>query len=545
MNQRPAIFLALLFFAFCGCAQSQAQSHTQPHTRSPHTRSHRRPQTAARTPVSPPLALVVNRLLADPAVARAHWGISVVTLDGRQVFSLNDRQLFQPASNAKLFTTAAAFALLPPTLTYTTNVVAEGAVDAAGTLHGSVAILGAGDPNISGRALPYGSKTERPNPPLAALEDLADQVVRAGVHSVQGDVVGDDTWYPLERYGEGWGVDDIEWLYGAPVSALTVNDNAVFLNVTPAGVPGDVPTAQWDPPVSYYTLSNSMTTVARGVVQHPGIERTPGSLEVRLFGTTAIGTDGVHAGLAIEDPAQFAAQALLEMLRQRGITVSGRAAARHRLSVDTQGSQAEMSEPLALRPITATTVTPLTGGHRVLATHVSAPMAEDLVVTNKVSQNLHAELALRTLGKLLANDGSFPQGARVVRQFLINAGVQPEQFFFYDGSGLSADDLIAPRAATTLLAYAARQPWGAAYRATFPVAGVDGTLATRFFRSPLRGKLFAKTGTLAEASALSGYMIGASGRTLAISILVNDRYPGSDAERTAMDKLAEAIAALD
>ncbi len=536
MNERPGIVLALLLAASSGCMQAHAHGQIHATARKP---GHPHPA------VSQPLARAVNRLLADPAVAGAHWGISVVSLDGRQVFSLNDRQLFQPASNAKLFTTGAAFALLPAALTYTTNVVAEGAVDSAGTLHGPLAILGAGDPNISGRALPYGARTERPNPPLAALENLADQVVRAGVHSVQGDVVGDDTWYPLERYGAGWGVKDLEWLYGAPVSALTVNDNAIFLNVTPGALPSSVPTAQWDPPISYYTLSNSMRTVARGVAAHPGIDRTPGSLEVRLFGTTALGTDGVHAGLAIEDPAQFAAQALLEMLRQRGITVSGHAAARHRLSVDTQPPLEEMSEPLALRAVAALTVEPPTGGHRILATHVSPPLAQDLVVTNKVSQNLHAELALRTLGKLLANDGSFPQGARVVRQFLINAGVRPQEFFFYDGSGLSAEDLIAPRAATMLLAYAARQPWGAAYRATLPVAGIDGTLGTRFVRSPLKGKLFAKTGTLAEASALSGYLIAASGRTLAFSILVNDRHPGSDAELAVMDKLAEAIAARD
>jgi D-alanyl-D-alanine carboxypeptidase/D-alanyl-D-alanine-endopeptidase (penicillin-binding protein 4) len=202
MNERRAIFLALLFFAYPACAPSLIDAQSQPQPQTPpqtHTQTHRRPHPpAAHTPASQPLSLVVNRLLADPAVARAHWGISVVALDGRQVFSLNDGQLFQPASNAKLFTTAAAFALLPATLTYTTNVVAEGPVDAAGTLHGSLAIMGAGDPNISGRALPYQAATEHPNPPLAAplavLENLADQVVRNGVHSIQGDVLGDDTW---------------------------------------------------------------------------------------------------------------------------------------------------------------------------------------------------------------------------------------------------------------------------------------------------------------------------------------------------------------
>ena len=113
-------------------------------------------------------------------------------------------------------------------------MVAEGPIDSAGTLHGNLAILGVGDPNISGRALPYNEKTERPNPPLAALEAMADQVAASGVKTVDGDVVGDDTWFPAERYGSGWSWDDLVWLYGAPISALTVNDNAVFLNADPA-----------------------------------------------------------------------------------------------------------------------------------------------------------------------------------------------------------------------------------------------------------------------------------------------------------------------
>ena len=144
----------------------------------------------------PSLAIQVNRLLAQPDIAGAHWGVSVTTLDGKQVFALNDGQLFEPASNAKMFTTATAAALLPLTLTYTTNVVAEGAIDNAGTLHGDIAILGVGDPNISGRVLPYSEKTERTTAPLAALEAMADQVVKSGVKQIDGDVIGDDTWFP-------------------------------------------------------------------------------------------------------------------------------------------------------------------------------------------------------------------------------------------------------------------------------------------------------------------------------------------------------------
>ncbi len=535
MNLKAALALSLLPLSLAPVTSSAQRRHAKP--------------AAATKPAAAPrpasLALTMNRLLADPAVAHAHWGISVVTLEGTQVFALNDGQEFQPASNAKLFTTAAAFALLPQNLTYTTNVVGEGDLDSTGHLHGSLAILGVGDPSISGRVLPYGSHTDRSNPPLAGLEELADQVARSGVRAIDGDVIGDDTWFPNQPYGTGWAWDDLSWLYGAPVSALTVNDNAIFLNVLPGAKAGDTPTAQWDPPTPYYTVENSMTTVARGIPFHPGIDRVAGSQAIRLFGTTAIGTDGVHAGLAIEDPADFTARAFAEMLRRRGIVIAGQARPRHRLSTDTMTMAAEQSEPLAAQPVSLMTVAVPLDGRRVLATRISPPLGQDLVVTNKVSQNLHAEITLRTLGRLVGGDGSFAQGTRVVRQFLLSAGLLAQDFFFYDGSGLSPDDLITPRAATTLLTYVARQPWGEAYRATLPVAGTDGSLASRFAASPLKGKLFAKTGTLAETNALSGYMVTRSGRTLAFSILVNNHRPGSDAEHTVMDKIANAIAAAE
>jgi D-alanyl-D-alanine carboxypeptidase/D-alanyl-D-alanine-endopeptidase (penicillin-binding protein 4) len=191
------------------------------------------------------------------------------------------------------------------------------------------------------------------------------------------------------------------------------------------------------------------------------------------------------------------------------------------------------------------TVAPPLEGRRVLAWHTSVQVAEDVTVINKTSQNLHAELLLRLLGKVNGTDGSFEQGTRVVRQFLIDAGVEDGDFFFYDGSGMSPDDKITPRAYTQLLSYASRQPWGAAWRDTLPVAGVDGTLTERFRKSPLKGRMWAKTGTLNEVNALSGYLTAASGNTLAFSILVNGRRPGSEAEVQAIDRIAEAIAAAD
>ena len=489
-----------------------------------------------------PLPQAVGRILADPAVSQAHWGISVVALNGTSIYKLNEGQYFNPASNAKLLTTAAAYALLPSGLTFTTLVSSDAPVGSAGDVRGDITIFGVGDPNISARTIPFGMKTERTGPPLAALEDMADQIVRHGVHSVSGDIVGDDTWFVYERYGAGWSWDDLQWGYGAPVSALSVNDNEVYLSAMPAAQAGQNAVVSWVPSTPYYAVENSLVTSAAGDPTKPGVDRSPGSMTVRIYGRTPVGQQGLHTAMAIEDPAEYAARSLRAMLLARGVQVSGKARAQHRQSVDTGDFLSAQQAPVTLHPITIQTVQSAGAGPNVLASHVSPPLGDDLVVTNKVSQNLHAEITLRTLGKFESSDGSLLEGTRVVRQFLISAGVAPTDFVLFDGCGLSVQDLVTPRAFTTLLAYAARQSWGEAYRASLPVGGVDGSLSSRFKQPLLDGKVFAKTGTLGEARALSGYLVAASGQTVAFSIMCTDHSPSLPADRTAMDKIVAAIA---
>jgi serine-type D-Ala-D-Ala carboxypeptidase/endopeptidase (penicillin-binding protein 4) len=488
-----------------------------------------------------PLPKAVARILADPGVNQAHWGVSVVALSGRPIYALNDGQYFNPASNAKLFTTAAAYALLPSGLTFTT-LVSSSAPISNGEVRGNITIYGVGDANMSARSMPFGLKTERTGPPLAALDDMAEQIVRHGVHSVTGDIVGDDTWFLFERYAAGWSWDDLQWGYGAPASALSVNDNEVYLNAMPAAQVGETAIASWAPATAYYNLDNSLSTSPPGDPGKPGIERSPGSLTVRVFGQTPLGQQGLHAALSIEDPADYAARALRAMLLARGVQVSGIARAQHRLPSDTGDFLSGQQQPIVLHPISIENVQAADVGQTLLASHVSPPLGDDLVVTNKVSQNLHAEITLRTLGKLESSDGSLLEGTRVVRQFLISAGVFPGDFVLYDGCGLSVQDLATPRAFTTLLAYAARQSWGEAFRTSLPVGGVDGSLSARFKQPLLDGKVFAKTGTLGEARALSGYLVAASGETIAFSIMCTDHLPTPPAERAAMDKIVAAIA---
>src|SRR6185437_2270840 len=187
-----------------------------------------------------PIAEQITAVLSQQELARAHWGIDAVDLDsGKVLYSLNPEQLFLPASNAKLFTTAAALAYAGPDYRFVTTVETEGKMDESGRLQGNLVIVGRGDPNISGRVMPYQLKTERIAPHTQILEQMADQVAAKGLKRVEGDLIGDDTFYSPERYGESWGQDDLQWIDGAPVSALSFNDNVIFLDIQPGQNPGD------------------------------------------------------------------------------------------------------------------------------------------------------------------------------------------------------------------------------------------------------------------------------------------------------------------
>ena len=516
---------------------------------------------AAKKPKTKPLAEQITAILSQPELARAHWGIDIMDLEtGKAIYSLNPAQLFLPASNAKLLTTAAALSVAGADYHFRTTVEAEGKIDSDGRLQGDLAIVGRGDPNISGRVMPLALKTERVPPHTQILEEMADQVAHGGLKVVDGDLIGDDTFYSAQRYGDGWAQDDLQWIDGAPVSALSFNDNVIFLNLAPGEHAGDKALVTTEPETNYYQIENGIVTSAAGVTRKLGIHRDPGSHTVVLWGTMPVNDSGAKQALAVDDPAELVAELFRGMLEQRGIVINGKTRVRHAeisQSFDQPPSAPATQAPgcCAVNPPATPTPSPQTGAccgsgstqsspqtpTVVLAEHLSLPLIEDIRVINKTSENLHAELALHLAGKLTMNDGSFTGGAAALKQFLAGLGLQQEDLVLLDGSGLSRRDLVTPEMMVALLAYARRQPWGAAYEESLPIAAVDGSLSERFLNSPAAGLVHAKTGTLSHVSALSGYGQRLDGTRFIFSIFCNNYDVPPSRVTGAIDAIVTAV----
>jgi D-alanyl-D-alanine carboxypeptidase/D-alanyl-D-alanine-endopeptidase (penicillin-binding protein 4) len=461
----------------------------------------------------------IHEILDDPDIARGFWGIYAVSLDSsKTIFALNQDKLFTPASNTKLFTTAAVFGLVGPDYRFKTTVETMGSLDKHGRLDSDLVLVGRGDPNLSGRTLPYNMHTERKAPPIQVLQNLADQLVQHGLKYIDGDVVADDSYFVFERYGEGWSQDDLAREWGAPVSALTINDNVIFVNIMPADRPGERAFLSVTPFPEYFKIDNRVMTTPQGTGPRTvSINREPGSNQLTFWGNIPQDDPGFGEALAMEDPADFSARLFRQLLEERGVTIYGRSRTHH-----TELASTQTFSVTSLASGGGDSTRPPNPAPMVLASYQSQPVVQDLRVINKVSQNLHAELMLRLLGKEKGTSGSIEGGLEVLRGFLVSAGIKADQFVFFDGSGLSREDLVTPEAIVAMLQYCRQQPWGQSYQDTLPVAGIDGSLSDRFRNTPAAGLVRAKTGSLSHVYALSGYATTQSGEHIAFSVMTNN-----------------------
>jgi D-alanyl-D-alanine carboxypeptidase/D-alanyl-D-alanine-endopeptidase (penicillin-binding protein 4) len=321
-----------------------------------------------------------------------------------------------------------------------------------------------------------------------------------------------------EPFPDGWGIDDPVWEYGAPVSALTLNDNSFEVRVEPGMTAGSPAVLNFWPAIEYFAVHNRTRTIDSGQTK-VRFQRLPGLRELIVTGEVSRTDPRDPYLLAVDDPALFAAMALRDALLERGVRITGGVRAVHRESPDA---------PVSERGVE-------------LARHTSAALAEALTVVNKVSQNLHAELVLRTVARLKNGVGSREAGLEEMEAFLTELGIKERQYNFEDASGLSRLTLLTPATVSKLLLFMHQSKHRELWLSTLPVGGEDGTLEKRFSRHRAAARIRAKTGSLSHVSSLSGYALAPGGRTLAFSIMVNNYNAPARPIRAVIDRISLAL----
>lgn len=443
----------------------------------------------------------VQRLIDSPQWGNDRWSVMVISLDrGDTLVSIGGSETLAPASNMKLFTTAAALHYLGAQYRFTTFLLADGRIE-NGVLDGDLILYGTGDPTLSDR---FGQK-------MAVWNAFADTIAALGIREIRGSIIGDASYFGGPGAAEGWQPTYMNASYAAPASALSYAENIVTLMIRPGPQAGWRPTVQVIPGGDGIAIVNEATTVARGRTSlHVARAAYDGPIVIR--GQIVAGSGGMLRTVPLGDPQRWAAAVLRETLQKRGIPVAG----------GVKAVQDPEDSPVSGRAVFAPAFSqkePL----RVLAMHQSPPLIEVLEVINKKSHNLLAEQTLRAVGRVAVGKGTVDAGARAVLAMLGREGDDGDDSSprIYDGSGLSILNRATARDIVELLAFMANSPTFDDYYFTLPEAGARDGL-TRMGGTPAQGNLRAKTGTINYVSALSGYVKAANGERLAFSIIANN-----------------------
>jgi D-alanyl-D-alanine carboxypeptidase/D-alanyl-D-alanine-endopeptidase (penicillin-binding protein 4) len=432
----------------------------------------------------------IRQYLKRPGVRSAQWGIQILDpADNKVLVEVNPDKPFLPASVLKVVTTSAAIEKLGPDFRYRTGVYTNGTLDAEGSVSGDIILVGRGDPNLVDT---YGELNRKP-----ALLDLAEQLRDLGIKEIQGDIIGDDSYFNIDSPVKGWTASDLKTLYGAPVNALSINNNVIWVTASPSKYKKPV-LINIEPGTSYFRIRNQAVT---------GSRKGRRTLSARLLrGTNTIVVSGrlpssqtYRQPIVLEKPAETTATIFKEELQRQGITIHGKVSTIH----DRDTSREERDD------------------WALLAEHQSLPLTRALEIINKHSQNLHAEMLLRTLGAEFLEEGTNEAGLEVVRDFLVEAGIDSEKIRLNDGCGLSRENFLTPRFQTSLLEFLSSRPYFNLFINTLSISGTDGTLRNRLSALEVKGSVHAKTGTLNGVNTLSGYITTLSGRNLIFSIFAN------------------------
>ena len=459
----------------------------------------------------------VEQLVETAPVDKGEWGLLVVdALTGETLYEKNADKYFVPASNMKLLTTALALDTLGVDYRFRTTIETHGKLAADGRLSGDLILVGRGDPNLSNRRFPFDTKEEFDGPPEKVLREMADMVVAEGVKEISGDIVGDDSYFPRERYPDGWEIDDMVWEYGAAISAIVVDDNTVTLTLTPGEKAGDPVEAELQPRTTDFVVRNEVLTAGPKEKGDLRLTREPGASTVVVSGLLPAKSLPRKLTLAIQEPAEHAAALLAWLLRERGVKIDGQTRAQH----DADAAEASRT---------------------VLVEHLSIPLGDAVKLVNKISQNLHSEVLLRTSARQGGRWNDPEELLKFPKEFYSKVGIPDGDVLQTDGSGLSRHDLVTPRALVALLRYTEKQQWFPEYYASLPIAGVDGTLNERMKETAIAGRIHAKTGSVAHVRALSGFAEPARGKRLIFSFMSNNQEGKNHEVHDVLDGLCQAM----
>jgi D-alanyl-D-alanine carboxypeptidase/D-alanyl-D-alanine-endopeptidase (penicillin-binding protein 4) len=507
--------------------------------------------TVSPTPVSSPtpktssgrtlfdLQANIRQSLVRPELRRGNIGIKVVSLDtGKVVYEENAEKYFMPASNMKSFTVAAALERLSPNFRFITSVFAPVKPDESGVIKGDLTIYGRGDVSIS-TAFNGGDYYK-------GLDNLADKIVAAGVKRIEGNLIGDESYFTGGAIPYGWEWDDLQWYYGAEVSALPINDNALDLSVKPSSSVGLSCIVNLQPFNPVVRIVNTCKTTEKGVSKDLTVKKALDQNILEISGTLPVGDRGFTDSVTVSHPAQLFIALLKQRLEQKGVVISGQP------RVIGAKEKAMLAVASTVPPVEITRLE-------------SPPFSVVAAKTLKPSQNMYTETILWTLGEqgrsfsMINGNGTKPQdnpflnpkstsaerGIFVVKDFLNEIGVVPDGLIQHDGSGLSRHNLVTPAALVQLYTYMAKQSkYASVWYDALPVGGVDGTLRSRFADSRTSGNVHAKTGTIDQVSALSGYVTTAAGEKLVFSIIVNGVAEGRRRTGT-IDEIVKDLANFD
>ena len=443
----------------------------------------------------------IGTTLNDPLLASSNVGMKVVSLvTGEVLYEKDAGKLYHPASTMKLITAAAALAKLGPNYRFRTTLYADHL--AGNRVFGNIYLKGSGDPVLDSDD----------------LEKMVEKLAEVGTKNLQGDIIVDETYFDAIRRGKGWMWDDGPiGGYFSHLSALTINRNGVLVRISPGTEVGDPVRVHLDPPTQYMKMVNEATTVAASEKVRVRLKRKNGSDEENILminGALAIGQTEMNRRVDILDPALYCGTLLREMLAERGVPLQGRV------------RYGEVPEEAV-----------------EIIQHVSPPLSRILWEMNKPSDNLIAELLLKTIGaEMKGTPGTGEKGLAAINEFLGEIGMEAAGYALADGSGISRYNLVTASLLTDLLVYMFRNfAVMPEYLASLPVGGVDGTLTRRMRGMTAEGVLRAKTGTLRGITTLAGYTVTADGETVVFSILVSNYLGSASPRRTLQDKIGEIL----